>query len=203
MKVYKIISSESEIPLAEIRTDGRAIEWTVDNTEGDLPKKVGNVFSELQRIVNGSSHLSLVEPTEPTAHLLRYVLNNGDVAEITTDGQTCLLNSKLLNPAEKQALFSAISSGTLGVAHKADQAYPIPVLPSSKPNTTPERTKTEKEKLHAEVKKHLATKKKTEDKGNAYNDPAIEKIDFSYSDDPEFSKNLLYYIKHGYPKIGK
>jgi hypothetical protein len=133
IKIYNVISDKASVELAQVRTDGHAVEFTVDNTNGKLPAEV-KTFADLQDYIQGTSHLKLVQPTEPLAHLLRYTLENGDLVEVTTDGATCLVNGRLISQEEKASLFDAISEGKIAVAHKADINSPIPVLPQ-KPKT--------------------------------------------------------------------
>ena len=136
MKIYRLISDLTDIPLLEVRTDGNRIEVIVDNSNGKIPSEIGNTLQSLEDYANKSSHLSLEEPEEPTAHLLRYVLENGDVAEVTTDGKTCMLNGKLLTRAEKAAFFDALTSGKAKVARKADIQNPIPISGPKKQKNT-------------------------------------------------------------------
>lgn len=127
MKVLRVVSEYVDVPLLEVRTDGKNIEVIVDNTNGKISKELDNTLGSLQAYVQHSSHLKIEEPSEPAAHLYRYLLENGDVAEVTTDGATCLLNGKLLSRPEKAAFFEALSSGKVKVARKADVQNPIPV----------------------------------------------------------------------------
>jgi hypothetical protein len=133
MKVYRIVSKHSEIPLAEIRADDHgSIEWTVDNTNGKLPSEAGDNLASISKYVEANKHMDFAEDDKSAAQLLRYVLENGDVAEVTTDGASCVLNGKILSQEEKAAFFDAITQGTIKVARKADVMRPIPV-PATKP----------------------------------------------------------------------
>lgn len=154
MKIFKVVSDLTEIPLLEVRSDGNRIEVIVDNTHGKMPSEIGNSLQSLEQYIQKSSHLRLEEPSEPTAHLLRYVLENGDIAEVTTDGATCLLNGKLLSRAEKAAFFDSLTSGKIKVARRADIQNPIPV-PSSQQKIDDQKiyTKSEIELMDQYVKK--------------------------------------------------
>lgn len=103
MKIYQITSDTTKIPLAEIRTDGNAVHFIVDNTDGMLPADVKNSFERLKQIVKTSHHLKIQEPELPTTNLLRYVLSDGNVVEITTDGKTCMLNGKIIDDKQKKS----------------------------------------------------------------------------------------------------
>lgn len=198
MKVYVIKSQNSETPLAEVRTDGNAVDFVVDNTEGMLPQQVAGSFTRLQAIVRTSHHLSMEEPKEATANLIRYVMNNGDVIEITTDGRTCMLNGKLIDDKAKNALFQAIRRGDLQVARKADE--PVPVIPTPAPAMkqpeTPEVGHRSKEVISmlADMRDR---QRDLEENYTQIDDPSIDDKDYAYSDDPEFSKNLARRAKYG------
>lgn len=200
MKIFVIKSDHDSTPLAEIRTDGNAIEFIVDNTDGALPQQAGASFKRLNQIVSSSSHLSMEEPTEPTANLLRYELSNGDIIEITTDIKTCLLNGRLLSQAEKKALLSAIQMREISVVKRADPTAPIPVIPS------PPRDETSKEPpsvLNGEVIKMLEksrrSKSQDREKTDSISDPEIEGAQMSGMDPLQelHAKNMLYYFRHG------
>lgn len=94
MKVYKLLASDSQVPLAEIRIDDRGNKMEVfsDNTNGKITNMAGDDFQKLLGIVNHSSTLSLEETKDATVGLLRYLTSNGDVIEMTTDGHTCMIN---------------------------------------------------------------------------------------------------------------
>jgi hypothetical protein len=196
MKVYQVISETSEVPLAEIRTDGNAVDFVVDNTEGQLPADVKNSFARLKQIVRSSHHMTLREPKGPTVNLLRYVLDNGDVIEITTDGSTCMLNGQLLDEAQKKSLYNAIRSRQLNVSARPSE--PVPVMP------TPEQ----KGEQQVEVGHRSASvvallsemNRKQEDLEATYGphgDSGIDGRDYSYSDSPEDSRQLAYFLKYG------
>src|SRR5271157_5333002 len=145
MKLFTITSEYSKAPLAEIRTDGRRLEFIVDNTAGMLPKMAQNSFQVLEHIVSQSSHLEMHEPVVPTVSLLRYILDNGDVVEVTADGKTALVNGRLLNPQEQKALFDSIKRKELKVTRRADMANAVPVMPTMHPVQEIERPGTKVE----------------------------------------------------------
>src|ERR1700676_1213693 len=128
MKLFTVTSEYSKAPLAEIRTDGRRLEFIVDNTAGMLPKLAINFFQRLQAVVEQSSHMEMHEPKVPTVSLLRYILDNGDVVEVTADGKTALVNGRLLNQQEQKALFDSIKRKELKVTRRADMAGAVPVM---------------------------------------------------------------------------
>jgi hypothetical protein len=196
MQVYVITSDVSSTPLAEVRTDGNRVEFIVDNTDGVLPQEVGGSYERLMKLANGSSHIRLQQPQKATVNLIRYVMDNGDVVEITSDGRTCMLNGELLDEARKNALFVAIRRGEIKVARKADK--PVPVIPTQ-PTTAqaaPEPPHQSREVIGLLADMH-ARQKQIETTYSGRNDPAIEQVDRSYSDDPAFSKAMAYYAKHG------
>lgn len=194
MKIYQITSDTTKIPLAEIRTDGNAVHFIVDNTDGMLPADVKNSFERLKQIVKTSHHLKIQEPELPTTNLLRYVLSDGNVVEITTDGKTCMLNGKIIDDKQKEELFHAIRAGKLHVS--ARPSTPIPVLPSPKRSAPPAKADFSPGVIRA---LNESAKKQEKIKSNYDEnwDPTIEKTDFSYSDDPKSCKSFMYYLKYG------
>ena len=196
MRVYRIISDRSKVPLAEVREEGGRVDFIVDNTRGSLPKVVGGKFDKLVQIVRSSSHLSLMEPQEATTHLLRYVLTNGDVVEITTDGKTAVLNGRLLSPEERNALFSAIKNGELGIARKADLAAPHPVLPPLQSFTKPS-TGDFGDKIREVMMKRMENEQKKKADSSVDYDHSIEESDYRGLEDPNWTKQFMYYLKYG------
>ena len=199
LKVYVIKTSTSEAPLAEIATDGHIIDWRVDNTKGTLPKSVGKDFAKLSAMCAGSSHLTMEEPKEATAQLLTYILTNGDTVEITTDGKTAILNGKLLAEEEKNSLFAAIKTGQIKISQKADLANPVPVLPSMHidPELKPESVKSVDQEVLAGIQKLNKEKKMKHDLSDSDYDYSIEEADYRGNEDPEWTKALMYRLKHG------
>jgi hypothetical protein len=197
MKVLTIKSHNSDHTLAEIRTDGRLVEFIVDNTNGKLSKLVGREYSKLEALLANSSVLYSEEPKVATAHLVRYVLDNGDVAEITTDGRTCLLNGKMLTEEEKVALFNAIRTGELKVAHKADRERPVPVLPPMQSMSQPQKQTGMDKDITSHFKSMLIDKEKDESNSDIEYDHEIENADLSSAEDPAYTKRLMYLLKYG------
>jgi hypothetical protein len=203
MKVYIITSLTSKIPLVEFRTDGNAIDITVDNTDGKFSSMVGTSFAKVKALVAKSSNLEMKEPSEPSAYLLRYLLENGDVIEITTDGKTAILNGRLLEEAEKNAIFVAIRSGELKVSRRANIAQPIPVVPSP-----PKEDQTYKlierqpldRSLIAMAREQNEAVAEMRAQANRANDDMIENMDLSDLDTPDdeaMTRGMIYYVRHG------
>lgn len=199
MKIFVITSETSPTPLAEVRTDGNRVDFVVDNTEGSLPAAIKGSYDRLAQMCRGSSHLRMTEPKQATVNLLRYVMSNGDVIEITSDGRTCQLNGQLIDENAKNALFQAIRRGDLKVARKTDE--PVPVVP-----TPPQAAQTEQEKVEIghrsrEVIQMLADmhrkQKELQETYTSQSDPEINDRDYSYSDDADFSKNLARVARYG------
>ncbi|MGH7240979.1 MAG: hypothetical protein ACREGB_01645, partial [Candidatus Saccharimonadales bacterium] len=199
VKVYTIVSTMNDSQLAEIRTDGSAVEWVVDNTNGLLPSQVGKSFGKLKRMLSKSSHMSLTESPNPVIQMLRYVLNNGDTVEISTDGKTCMINSKLIDDKAKEALFMAIRKGTLKVVYKTDLSGAIPVMPSPKYQKFPE---IKPPQMNQEAVKFAQNEANADDEqaqdGTSGYDSNIENVDTAdNSQDPDMTKNMLYLLKYG------
>lgn len=195
IKIYTITSSYSEVVLAEVRTDGKKLDWIVDNTRGKLPSLSGNNWDTLKSTIENSSHLNISSPKETTVGLLRYFLESGDVVEITTDGKTAQLNGKIMSEAEKNGLMSAISSGKVKVKEKANTTQPmqIPSIQESQKELS-----AKKSPIQPELFKVPDDEKDEQDESyTRYNDPGIKKMKFEGSHSPEMGRQLLYLLKYG------
>lgn len=199
MKILVIKSITDDLPMAEIRTDGRVIEYIVDNTHGELPEETGNSYGKLMRLLHLSSYLRAEEPKELGGlSLLRYVMNNGDSVEMTTDGKTALVNGKLLSQPEKQALFDAVRSGKLQVSRKADITNPIPILPITPKTKAVGATNSDWNKqLQSEMDKIESKREKLKRLSTKSYDHEIEQMDLRAAEDPEWAKKLIYWLKYG------
>ena len=198
IKVVVIKSDYSEVPLAEIRSDGRILDFVVDNTDGELPKLFQNSFEKMKQVVGKSSHMQMEEPQKATVNLLRYVMNNGDVVEITTDGHTCLLNGEMIDEDTKNALFAAVKRGEIKVSRKTDIQQALPIIPSTQPPQEVKPVKTglspalmdmvQKEQQEADTNKKMASKKYDQD---------IEDAQLHEAEDADWTRKMMYWLKYG------
>ncbi len=196
MKVLIVKSSLSPTPLAEIREGNGVIEFIVDNTGGNIPALVGKSYAKMLEYVDQSPHLSLEEPQQSTAHILRYILSNGEVVEITTDGRTATLNGNLLTEEQKQALFDAIRTGQISISRKADPTKPEPVLPTQRKEIKAQVP--ESRPLDKELAKGILDKTVKKGKGGSMQyDSEIEKAPYSANDSVAEIKKFWYDLKHG------
>lgn len=197
MKIFVIKSSHSEVPLAEIRTDGRVLDFVVDNTNGKLPRLFQNNYETMIKIVSNSSHLDIEQPKQATVNLLRYLMDNGDVVEITSDGHTVILNGNLLGQPEKDALFAAFRRGEIKVSRKTDIQQALPIMSGGQPVqqqmpkpkfTTGLMAKIEEDQASADRRTRLASRKYDED---------IENAQLHAAEDKEWTRKLMYWLKYG------
>jgi hypothetical protein len=141
-----------------------------------------------------------VEDSEPTVNLLRYVLDNGDVVEVTTDGHTAILNGKLLGSEEKSALFVAIKRGEIKVARKADPSKPIPVFPTPTAQggqiTNPVKSEVSQGMIDAIRQRQSSLSKMRSLSSKSY-DYEIENGDYAGAEDPSYCKEILYALRYG------
>jgi len=197
MKIYVIKSKESPVDLAEIRTDGNRLEFIVDNTDGHFPMIVSGSFQKLKRLVERSHHIVMEEPSKPTTYIQRFLLSTGELVEITTDGKTALLNGRLLEAKEKEALLGAIYSGQIQVKHKPqDMNEAIPVLPSFK--KVPEKApppQYDKEMIDSFLKEIKSRKAARKNNSKEY-DYEIENADYVNKKEAEDVKKLWYALKY-------
>jgi hypothetical protein len=151
---YKITSDYGNAHLADIRTDGTNISWVNDSTSGKLALSCKNNFKLLKEMADKSSHIKLTFSEDKVA-IHRFILTHGDVAEITADNATHILNGTILTPEQSAALDNMIQSGQVQVTQRADLNSPI-VMPTSKPGLSKEiknKNKTPDPELDAIMKK--------------------------------------------------
>jgi len=195
MQIYAIKSIYNAVPLAEIRTDGKRIEFIVDNTGGKLPKTFDGDFEKAKKIVAKSHHIKMEHPQENVPGLLRYVLENNDIIEMTTDGKTSLLNGELLTGQEKEALFYALSNGHLKVKQKADLESPIMIKPKIMRSLAKKKEGFDPAYLAA-LKEDRKQKEDKQQKSDINYDYYIEDTFAKNEDD----KKLAYVLKYGFKK---
>ena len=198
MKIFVINSDHSEVPLAEVRTDGRILEFVVDNTNGNLPRLFQNSYDTMVKVMNNSSHMTMEEPQKATVNLLRYVMDNGDVVEITTDGHTVLLNGTMIGQQEKDALFAAVKRGEIKVARKTDIQQAIPVIPSK---GQAQEIKPVKNTLSPEimdmVKNDQDKIREAREMSSQLHDEEIENAQLHEAEDKDWTRAMMYWLKYG------
>lgn len=197
MKVYVVKSDYSEIPLAEVRTDGDTVDFVVDNTKGKLPQMVQSSLPKLQMLCDKSSHMRLEEPTKATVNLLRYVMDNGDVVEITSDGHTVILNGHLLPQEEKDALMNAFTRGDIKVARKTDVREAMPVVPANPPSEYAQPKSKMSPTVLGMVEDDQAKKDDAREMATREYDPAIDEANLSGAEDADWTKELMRWLKYG------
>lgn len=198
IKIVVIKSDHSEVPLAEIRTDGRVLDFVVDNTDGQLPELFQNSYERMQQVVGKSSHMQMETPKKQTVNLLRYVMNNGDVVEITTDGHTCLLNGDMIDEDTKNALFAAVKRGEIKVSRKTDIQQALPIMPTPEPpqEAAPVKTGINPE-LRDTIKKEQAEADKNKQMATRQYDAEIENAQLHEAEDADWTRKMMYWLKYG------
>lgn len=202
METYIIKSTESKVIVAKIRTDGKRVQFILDNTKGELPKKAGDDFSKLQNFINQSSHLELQKDDLKNYSIIRYLLNNGDVVEVTNDLKTMFVNGTLLSDIEKQQLLNLLATNQLQVASQDGSSLPISVaLKQVQENSTTNTEIRRKPRLNPTYLKYMLEYVRNQDRldkmSNANYDYNIESQDYSDAEDPDFVKKMLYLFKYG------
>jgi hypothetical protein len=202
METYIIKSTESKVIVAKIRTDGKRVQFILDNTKGELPKKAGDDFSKLQNFINQSSHLELQKDDLKNYSIIRYLLNNGDVVEVTNDLKTMFVNGTLLSDIEKQQLLNLLATNQLQVASQDGSSLPISVaLKQVQENSTTNTEIRQKPRLNPTYLKYMLEYVRNQDRldkmSNANYDYNIESQDYSDAEDPDFVKKMLYLFKYG------
>jgi hypothetical protein len=200
MKIFVIKSDYSDVPLAEIRTDGRVLDFVVDNTNGKLPDLFQNSYQRMIQVVQKSSHLTIEQPKKATVNLLRYVMDNGDVVEITSDGHTCMLNGDLIDQETKDALFAAIKRGDIKVARKTDIQEALPIV-STPPLAEQAPAKPVNVSLSSGVldmiNKQQAERERNQKLASKKYDQDIENARLHQAEDKEWTRKMMYWLKYG------
>lgn len=197
METLKLISANSEHALGEVRTDKRLVDWVVDNTDGKLTAKI-KTYQQLLSYVKSATYLKLEPSRDATPNLLRYVLDNGDVVEITTDQKTVILNNELLDEPSKRALMQAIVNKDLQVSVKADPSKPVQVMPKIQtiaPESRPKGSMTEDMEKAVNMLQSQSTEARKQNSKNY--DYDIETGDYRGAEDPQYAKQMLYNLKYG------
>jgi hypothetical protein len=205
METYIIKSTESQVIVAKIRTDGKKVQFILDNTKGELPKKVGDDFSKLKDFINQSSHLELQKDDLKNYSIIRYLLNNGDVVEVTNDLKTLFVNGTLLSDVEKQQLLNLLATNQLQVVSQDGSSLPISVaLKQVKENSNTNTEIRKKPRLNQTYLKYMLEYIRNQDRldkmSNSNYDYNIESQDYSDAEDPAFVKKMLYLFKYGEKK---
>lgn len=196
INTYVVKSDHADKILAEVITDGHAITYRVDNTNGELPKLTGSSFQKLQEVTS-EKHLSLEVPSEPTMSLQRYSITGGDTVEISTDGMVSFRNGRLMSDTERNQLFSDIQYGKVKV--EARENEPVPVFPFRSPESKVTPQPADDTSLHELLKKHQEEYDKNH---NSKYDQEIEEYDFkpAYGNDKisiKEAKRQWYKEKYG------
>jgi hypothetical protein len=198
MKILVVNSTYSKVPLCEVRTDGHILDFIVDNTEGKFPRETAGRYDKLMQIVGKSSHLSISQPDKAAVGLHRYMLNNGDVVEVTTDAKTAVLNGRMLNTQERDALFAAIQRREIRVTRKANIEAPIPILGAQQQEVSLPKPPTGFDPMVTdELKRQDQEKRQIAKRNSAAYDEEIEKADLRGAEDPTWVKQMLYQLKYG------
>ncbi len=200
MKIFVVKSDYSEVPLAEIRTDGRVLDFVVDNSHGKLPALFQNSYQKMIQATQKSSHLTLEQPKKATVNLLRYVMDNGDVVEITSDGHTCMLNGDIIDQDTKDALFAAVKRGELKVARKTPIQQALPLLPTQEaPEQEPAKPTEVKMSggVMDMIKKQQADADKNQKLASKKYDQDIENAKLHAAEDKDWTRRMMYFLKYG------
>jgi hypothetical protein len=194
---FTITSDYGNAHLADIRTDGTNISWVSDSTSGKLAISCKNNFKLLKQMADKSSHLKLI-PSEETIGIYRFILTHGDVAEITIDNVTHILNGTILNEEQSMALDNMIQSGQVQVTQRADLNSPIQV------HTSHPRPKTQAESKNkpSEAERNAIIKKRKEREyqdslNNSRHDQSIEDMKFGTDEEDAFGRRLMYLLRYG------
>lgn len=196
IKIFQIMSNAK--PLAEIRTDGRKYEVFDDRTDGAIERMGGGDWPTLVRRLKLSSALRLRIKREGNPGILRYMLDSGDVAEVTTDGRTAILNGDILSEQQKNALMAAIANGQVTVTHKQQIAKPSPLGEAiSEPAGPFSPTDSGRSERQARFRAGAERSKAKKSNYNKNYDPSIDNMPTAGLEWPEHAKHMAYLLKYG------
>ena len=126
IKSFSITSIYQPYHLADIRTDGTNISWISDKTDQHkISRRFKNDFKFLKKITDKVSTLDLVQVEQEVA-VSRYILPNGDLAEVTADGKTYIVNGTIQSKEEALALQQLIETNHIPVAQLTFLNSPAP-----------------------------------------------------------------------------
>lgn len=196
MKALLIRSPHTNETLAEIRTDGKLVQFLFDKTNGKIQALFKDGLMAGINAIDESDNLEIVKNDGIKSY--PYTLTNGDVISISTDGKTACLNGRMLTPEEFKRVHELLATGKLKVASKADLSYPNELLgiPREKPSVFDEHKRNEsKELLQAYAKRNkTAIGSYTRD-----SDPHIADMRFDQLDENmrEMMRNIVKDIVYG------
>lgn len=181
MKALLIKSSQTDEIMAEIRTDGHSCQFIMDKTNGKIPDLFAKGLTDGINKIDESDSLEIVNNPNVKSHT--YVLTNGDVIVITTDGKNACLNGKLLSPENFNKMHKLLAEGKLKVSKKANMDYPDELQGIARPVQSPIKD-TRQERFENSLANFAQQKQKIGSFSNKY-DPNIDQMDF-----PELDKNM-------------
>lgn len=196
LETYILTSDYGSKPLAAIRVVGDKYELTLDNTMGKVDRLGQGSFSRLRTSVEKSSHMHLTEDDTPVPQYHRYLLNNGDVVEITADGKTAVLNGELLAEDAKNQLLDMLATNQIEVQHGRDDQpmTALPIVRQQKRKVVRNARKMDNGLLGG-IEERRMEQDRVAKRCSIQYDPILEDAQFSTLD-PEFTKTLGYGLKY-------
>lgn len=195
MKIFEIKSNLNGKKLAEVRTDGTTAQVLYDSTGGKISSMFSSGFDQGKEEIAESGVVSLSPYSGQSIRVYRYLLENGDLVLITSDGLTVSLNGSILDENYKQRLLEALSSGVLKVKSKSDAVDPSTFFqPRPVDMIEQERQKIVKQKIEHHLS--LVGPDKTP-KFTKNNDPRLRFLYSKEKHDRKFKTNLAFLLVHG------
>jgi len=197
MKILSIKSNFTDKTVAEIRVVKDQVQVVVDKTNGTIEKMFASGFSNGQNLINHSAALRLEPGDTKGVKVYRYLLTNGDMVQISTDGKTVALNGSLLDEEYKQRLLQALSSQQLKVAKKSGGVDPS-VFYQPKPVDMIEQE--HRKMMHLKIQEQEAKIQELSDppvKRSKASDPVLDDFAEQQDHDHGFYKALAYKLHYG------
>lgn len=195
MKIFNIISNIDDKKLAEIRTDKESAQTLLDQTGGKIEAMFSKGFEKGKKLVENSSAIRIERYDGQTIRIYRYLLENGDMVVITSDGQTLSLNGKLLDANHKQRFLEILASGQIKVSKKSD---PVNLASFYQPKPVDMMEQERQEILRRKYESHALTVSQNPlPTFSSKRDPRLDHIAKQEKHDQKFAKKLSYLLMYG------
>jgi len=189
MKLLKVQSRLTGETLAQLRAVQDEVQVVSDKTNGMISQVFESGLTTGKQKLDRSSALALVQD-DTGIQIHRYLLANGDLVQITSDGVTVVLNGQILDEDYKQRLLQALAEQQLTVIQKSPgvgpeafyQPKPVDML----------------EQERKEILRQKFTQTDAYDKALASKKPKK-----THNYDPDLEKLIRQHPKHGRPFFKK
>jgi hypothetical protein len=190
LKVKSRITGET---LAQLRSSKDKVQVIADRSNGAITSLFEQGMDVGKQKLDRSSTLML-EKDDTNVLVHKYLLTNGDIVQITSDGITVILNGVILDEDYKQKLLQALAEKQLTVAQKSPGVGPEAFY---QPKPVDMMAK-ERKKILQQKWDHAEATRKKEPVRNRHRDHLLDEL---IKDHPKtrrpFFKKLAYLLSYG------